>query len=412
MLVMALVFGMTVVGCGDVSGGGGGGSSGNGTGDSIGSNFQGVYTVYGYFNNFSNQLLPWDSLIDPPGYTGPSYADLTANRPTKVVVTSNSLIITGGEYDKQTLSARTNGNTLYVDGLEGEMGTFTSSGDFKMTSGLSFASEGAYILYEGGKTIYFHNIPPEIWSKATSVKAGVFHVGTNPQQAAAAMTNPQQGNIVAGVELNVNDLDFTITNDSHVRSMLVPLYVPDAFEHRWKGSGTYYVYLAWFLNDDTVRNDLGRNVNFPSGIGIIDRGGMDEGVSPDSVGNIPPEWRVTYTGSGNSIRIDANSLNFENGWNGTTLFGTGSFTGIYLEGGGMITRGAGGPVGGTYVYLMHNAQRYGLLLHIYDMGRHLSIGQNEANSVIGQVQTEGGVFYPQVTTSGMLTTSAWGGGTW
>jgi hypothetical protein len=129
MLVMALAFGMTVVGCDD-------GSTDEG-------NYQGTYNVYGYYHHLDKKLMGWSSLTDP------AYASLKAGCPTKIVLSSNSASITGGMYNGQTLSARTSGSTLYatINNTEIVMGTF-SSGDFRMTYGLDFASEGAYVVYK------------------------------------------------------------------------------------------------------------------------------------------------------------------------------------------------------------------------------------------------------------------------
>jgi hypothetical protein len=103
--------------------------------------YQGTYNVYGYYNG--RELLPWDTL------THSSFDTLKESAPTKFVLDSNSIIITGGLYDGRTFSARINGNILYVtiDGTEITMGIFVS-GDFCMTYGLDYASEGAYVLYK------------------------------------------------------------------------------------------------------------------------------------------------------------------------------------------------------------------------------------------------------------------------
>jgi hypothetical protein len=126
---------------------------------------KGTYKVYGYYNNFLKKLLPWDSLTDP------EYNIIKENCPTKIVLNTNSVIITGGVGHDQTFFTRTHGNTLYFlyNGAETIIGTF-NSGDLHWTYGLEpvifssyhklssgdsawtyepeHASESAYILYK------------------------------------------------------------------------------------------------------------------------------------------------------------------------------------------------------------------------------------------------------------------------
>jgi len=125
----------------------------------------GTYNVYGYYNNFSKELLPWDSL------TAPEYNIIKENCPTKIIINFNSVIITGGVGHEQTFLTKIHGNTLHFiyNGLETIIGHF-KSGDLHWTYGLesaifsSFhklnsdnagwtyepehASEGAYVLYK------------------------------------------------------------------------------------------------------------------------------------------------------------------------------------------------------------------------------------------------------------------------
>ena len=130
-------------------------------------------------------------------------------------------------------------------------------------------------------------------------------------------------------------------------------------------------------------------------------------------GDIPQEWRVTYRGSTDrSMTIHANSISFVNmGWVGTILHGDGTLDEISIEEGGTITMGEGGPVGGSYVYLLKDGQRFGTLTHIEGMGRFLNIGANEIPSFVNTVGSQGGAFNPQINTDGMPTDFAWGGST-
>jgi len=126
---------------------------------------KGTYIVNGYYNNYLKKLLPWDSLTDP------EYNIIKENCPTKIILNSNSVIITGGVGHDQTFLTRTHGNALYFiyNGTETIIGIF-NSGDLHWTYGLEpvlfssyhklnsddsnwtyepeHASEGAYVLYK------------------------------------------------------------------------------------------------------------------------------------------------------------------------------------------------------------------------------------------------------------------------
>jgi len=130
---------------------------------------------------------------------------------------------------------------------------------------------------------------------------------------------------------------------------------------------------------------------------------------------IPQEWRITYAGDeGRTITVGENFMIFMNmSWPGTILYGNGTLTGMSIGQGGTITMGAGGAIGGTYVYLLRYGQRLGILAHIGGMGRFLGIGNihgDGAHEIISTVQSGGGVFNPSVNLSGMPTDFAWGGG--
>jgi len=125
----------------------------------------GTYNVYGYYNNFLKELLPWDSLTDP------EYNIIKENCPSKIILNSNSAIITGGVVNEQTFFTKTHENTLQFiyNGVETIIGNF-NSGDLHWTYGLEsaifssyhklssadptwkyepeHASEGAYVLYK------------------------------------------------------------------------------------------------------------------------------------------------------------------------------------------------------------------------------------------------------------------------
>jgi hypothetical protein len=126
---------------------------------------KGTYNVYAYYNNFLKELLHWDSLTDP------EYNTLKENCPTKIVINSNSMIITGGVANDQTFQTRIHGNTLYFiyNGQETIIGNFNSgnlhwtyglepvlfssyskvsSGDTRWTYEPEHVSEGAYVLYK------------------------------------------------------------------------------------------------------------------------------------------------------------------------------------------------------------------------------------------------------------------------
>jgi hypothetical protein len=111
--------------------------------EAIQSAYQGTYNVYGYYNYYTQELMPWDSLTDL------SYASLKAGVPTKIVLDSNSITFSGGQLNGQSGSGRTSGSRLYAsDGTaEIELGTF-NSGDFHWTYMLDYASQGAYVLYK------------------------------------------------------------------------------------------------------------------------------------------------------------------------------------------------------------------------------------------------------------------------
>jgi len=132
ILVLALVFGMTVLGC---------------DGDSTGENgdYQGTYNIWGYYNNFVGMLIPWSQIPD----SDPGFTELKASLPTKAVISSSSISCTGGIFDGQTVPARIEGNKLYVtyEGSELLFGTFVS-GDFHFTYRLDYADYGAYVLYK------------------------------------------------------------------------------------------------------------------------------------------------------------------------------------------------------------------------------------------------------------------------
>jgi hypothetical protein len=116
-----------------------------GGGGQIPSEYQGTYNVYGYHRHFDepNVIMLWADLTDP------SFDSLKANYPTICVLNSNSISMTGGGYTGQPFPASTSGSTLYVTMGDSEitMGTFNSDG-FRLTYGLQFASQGAYLLYK------------------------------------------------------------------------------------------------------------------------------------------------------------------------------------------------------------------------------------------------------------------------
>jgi hypothetical protein len=127
--------------------------------------YKGTYNVYGYYNNFLKKLLPWDSLTDP------EYNIIKENCPTKIVINSDSMIITGGVSNDQTFLIKTHENALYFiyNGSETIIGTFNSddlhwtyglepvlfssyqklsSGDSNWTYEPEHVSESAYVLYK------------------------------------------------------------------------------------------------------------------------------------------------------------------------------------------------------------------------------------------------------------------------
>ena len=149
------------------------------------------------------------------------------------------------------------------------------------------------------------------------------------------------------------------------------------------------------------------------GFSMAGCGDDDESNGAGDDGSIPNEWRVTYSGSPGTITIGANSLSFvDMYWPGEILNGNGTLTDMTIEQGGTITEGPGGPVGGKYVYLLRNGQRFGILVHIEVMGRFIGIGSmidDGADELIDIVEVLGGVFNPSATVSGMPTDFAWGG---
>ena len=150
------------------------------------------------------------------------------------------------------------------------------------------------------------------------------------------------------------------------------------------------------------------------GFSMAGCGDDDESNGAGDNGSISNEWRVTFVGSTDrAITIGANSLSFVNmGWPGTILNGNGTLTDMTIEQGGTITAGPGGPVGGKYVYLLRNGQRFGILVYIEGMGRFIGIGNKTndgAHGLISEVQDGGGVFNPSATVSGMPTDFSWKG---
>ena len=146
-------------------------------------------------------------------------------------------------------------------------------------------------------------------------------------------------------------------------------------------------------------------------------GGDGDGGGGGNSSDIPQEWRTTYRGSTNrSVILGANILVFENMlWPGTVLYGDGALTGMSVEGGGTITQGVGGQVGGKYVYLLRDGQRFGLIIYIEGLGRAIGLGNRTgdgADDIINTVLSSGGVFNPPATALGMPTNFAWGGNTW
>lgn len=111
--------------------------------ETIQNNYKGIYNVYGYYQYGINKIILWADLDNE------SWDTLKAGVPTKFELTSNSIIVTGGMYNAQTFSARTNGNKLYfkLENIESELGMFNSS-DFHFTYNLTYASEGAYVIYK------------------------------------------------------------------------------------------------------------------------------------------------------------------------------------------------------------------------------------------------------------------------
>jgi hypothetical protein len=192
-------------------------------GNGIESNYQGVYTVSGYY--FQNQLLPWDTLTDP------SYNSLKTSKPTIGILNPDSITLVGGELNGQTFPARTNKNALYVtvDGQEREIGNFIS-GNFIWTFELDH--EGAYILYEGGKAIHFQGMPESFVDELDYLEIGLFPDFTTPDQAL------NKEGTVAYAKISGSGL---FTKNGDTCSIFVPLYVYDT-SHRWKGSGRYLIY--------------------------------------------------------------------------------------------------------------------------------------------------------------------------
>ena len=129
--------------------------------------------------------------------------------------------------------------------------------------------------------------------------------------------------------------------------------------------------------------------------------------------NIPQEWRMTYRGSENRyIVIGADFLSFFNMlWPGTILHGNGTLTGMSIGGGGTITQGSGSQIGGKYVYLLRDGQRFGVLYQIEGLGRLIDIGNRNGLEHVNIIESAGGVFNPPVTTSGMPIDFSWGGNT-
>jgi len=155
-------------------------------------------------------------------------------------------------------------------------------------------------------------------------------------------------------------------------------------------------------------------ISIPEGTFNFTRGQASGDNNNNNGFAIPQEWHMTYTGGfGRTITIGDSFLIFMNmAWLGTILYGTGTLTDMSIEQGGTITLGANGPIGGSYVYLLQDGQRFGLLVHIQGMGRFLGIGNlynDGAHELISQVQDAGGVFNPPASLSGMPTNFAWGG---
>ena len=141
----------------------------------------------------------------------------------------------------------------------------------------------------------------------------------------------------------------------------------------------------------------------------------DEGGGGGSGGNIPQEWRTTYKNSANrSVSIGADFLVYANMlWPGTVLYGSGTLTGMSVEGEGTITH-VSDQVGGKYVYLLRNGQRFGLLVYVEGLGRLIGLGNRSgggADDLINTVVSSGGIFNPPATAVGMPTDFSWSGDT-
>ena len=138
MLAMVLVFGMTVIGCGNDDENDPKNEDNFGTVQDI---FQGTYNVHGYYHNFDEILYLWADLTDP------SYDSLKADYPIVFTLTSDSITFTGGMFQGKTAPAKTVGSDLIIlDNTEITLGHF-SMDEFHMTYGLDYASLGAYIVY-------------------------------------------------------------------------------------------------------------------------------------------------------------------------------------------------------------------------------------------------------------------------
>jgi len=197
-----------------------------GGGGQIPSEYQGTYNVYGYYRHYDNTLMPWESV--PSDYQ-------LSGCPTKCVLNSTSITVTGGSMNGQTLPAGTNGGKLYatLNGLETELGIFTSNG-FYFTNGLSYASLGAFVLYtKAGVTGDFNSktlVVSDVTVSASQVLIGVYPVGTTKEQAIA------RTGIVAGADQNAISTSGT--------TLTIPLYLPITNTlFRWTGNGTYVIWV-------------------------------------------------------------------------------------------------------------------------------------------------------------------------
>ena len=105
---------------------------------------QRTYHVYGYKSHSSDSIKTWAEIITD---SHPDWVEIKDSAPTKIKLTANLAIFTGGMGNGQTMVARTSGNNLFItmEGTEIELGYFESN-EFRMT--FQIINEGSYILYK------------------------------------------------------------------------------------------------------------------------------------------------------------------------------------------------------------------------------------------------------------------------